>query len=89
MGPSKLPLANTIFKHVDEEDKCSLKRLKSKGGDSSPLTEVGENDQKSKSNDSLPLTGNLKNTIYINGLSKYYLTYIISIDTVYAVFYFW
>ena len=36
-----------IFKHVDEEDKCSLKRLKSKGGDSSPLTEVGENDQKS------------------------------------------
>ena len=27
-----------IFKHVDEEDKCSLKRLKSKGDDSSPLT---------------------------------------------------
>ena len=27
-----------IFKHVDEEDKCSLKRLKSRGDDSSPLT---------------------------------------------------
>ena len=27
-----------IFKHVDEEDKCSLKRFKSKGDDSSPLT---------------------------------------------------
>ena len=26
-----------IFKHVDEEDKCSLKRLKSKGDESSPL----------------------------------------------------
>ena len=27
-----------IFKHVDEEDKCSLKRLKSRGDESSPLT---------------------------------------------------
>ena len=62
-----------IFKHVDEEDKCSLERLKSKGDESSPLTEVGENDQKSKSNDSLPLTGNLKNTIYINESGLYSL----------------
>ena len=62
-----------IFKHVDSEDKCSLKRLKSKGGDSSPLTEVGENDQKSKSNDSLPLTRNTGNTIYINESGLYSL----------------
>ena len=27
-----------IFKHVDEEDKCSLKGLKSRGGESCPLT---------------------------------------------------
>ena len=60
-----------INDHVDEEDKCKLNELKSGGPNSLPLTEVGENDQKSKSNDSLPLTGNLKNTIYINESGLY------------------
>ena len=62
-----------INDHVDSKDKCSLKELKSGGLNSLPLTEVGENDQKSKSNDSLPLTGNLKNTIYINESGLYSL----------------
>ena len=62
-----------INDHVDSKDKCKLNELKSWGLNSLPLTEVGENDQKSKSNDSLPLTGNLKNTIYINESGLYSL----------------
>ena len=62
-----------IFKHVDSKDKCSLKRLKSKGDDSPPLTGNTKNTiskdncslkrLKSKGDDSPPLTGNTKNTI--------------------------
>ena len=44
-----------INDHVDEEDKCKLDELKSRG------------------NDSLPLTWNLKNTIYINESGLYCL----------------
>ena len=77
-----------IFKHVDEEDKCSLKRLKSRGGDSSPLTgntgntifkHVDSEDKcslkrlKSRGNESLPLTWNTGNTIYINESGLYSL----------------
>ena len=77
-----------IFKHVDEEDKCSLKRLKSRGDDSSPLTgntgntifkHVDSEDKcslkrlKSRGNESLPLTWNTGNTIYINESGLYSL----------------
>ena len=77
-----------IFKHVDSEDKCSLKRLKSRGDDSSPLTgntgntifkHVDSEDKcslkrlKSRGNESLPLTWNTGNTIYINESGLYSL----------------
>ena len=57
-----------INDHVDSKDKCKLNELKSGDPNSLPLT-----DQKSKSNDSLPLTGNLKNMIYINESGLYSL----------------
>ena len=60
-----------IFKHVDEEDKCSLKRLKSRGDESPPPPLTGRH--KSRSNDSLPLTWNAGNTIYINESGLYSL----------------
>ena len=56
-----------IIDHVAPEDKCSLKRLKFRGDESSPL----KNDLKSWGNESLPLKNN--HVIYINESGLYSL----------------
>ena len=60
-----------IIDHVAPEDKCSLKRLKSKGNESFPLKNTHDNGLKSWGNESLPLKNN--HVIYINESGLYSL----------------
>ena len=83
-----------IRDHVAPEDKCSLKRLKSKGNESFPLKNTHDNglkswgnesfplknNPKSKGNESFPLKRNTGNTIYINESGLYGLILRSNID---------
>ena len=69
-----------IRDHVAPEDKCSLKRLKSKGNESFPLKNTHDNGLKSWGNESFPLKRNTGNTIYINESGLYSLILRSNID---------
>ena len=69
-----------IRDHVAPEDKCSLKRLKSKGNESFPLKNTHDNGLKSWGNESFPLKRNTGNTIYINESGLYGLILRSNID---------